>query len=156
MSLATIECLNQTWVAEEEIGDSRRHKEIAAGAHRKRTPFCRQHKNSRQNLSRILPQMYDSVGGVFDFHPDSDILVVRHDLDVDPFEELEQLQALGRKIIYTSGVVVPDFGYLDRVNNIGPNNHPFNTSAELTPSEIDDLTIASKGFTRMMLERHND
>ena len=155
MSLATIECLNQTWVAEED-GDTRRHKEIAAAAYSKRTPFCRQHKSSKHKISSVFPPIYDTVGSIFDLSTDTDILVVRHDLDIDPFEELEELQEFGRKIILKSGLLVPDFGNLDRVDRIGRKNHPYNTNAELTISEIDDLVIASNSLTNMILKQHND
>jgi hypothetical protein len=156
--LATFECFGTAWTAEQLDDLSPRHYEIAAGAHQRRTPYCRKHLSGPQH-GRVdpLPEQFRNalLREKFDlFRPGSDLLVVRHDLTQDATNELAQLQVYGRDVLSAAGVVVPDYDFFDSLS-VGTVSGAFGNS-NLGPSEIDDLQIARNALTGMMFRKYND
>lgn len=146
--LATIECFDTFWIAEQGFGKSERHEYIAAGAHRRRKPYCRRRVNGPQERGKdplprrlidvLLREEFDLSRGA------ADLMVVQHNLkkDQDPAHQLEQLQMYGRQLLTTATECIPDHAFLGKLT--------------LSPCEMDDLRIAKAARTRMMFNIHED
>jgi hypothetical protein len=154
-TIATFECYNRSWAAEQVYGDIPRHTDIAVAALTKRVPFCRKHLLSRDRsrdpfLAEFSKHLRENK---FDLSVDFDTIIIQHDVAVDPIDEFDDFQKRGHQILDLIDDI-PDFAYLEEVKVRGASGG-FDRSY-LTPSEIDDLAIARRSLTNMILTQHND